>query len=105
MPQANRLTLTARILSKEQLRYTPAGIAVLSFQVEHRSFQREAGQSREVLLALDCIVIGDQAKELERVSSGSDVRLTGFLANRSSKSRWVVLHVNEFQLKLSGENQ
>ncbi len=81
------------------MRRTPAGVAVLSFQVEHYSSQREAGQTRDVAVELECIAIGDQAQMLEQISPGVELELRGFLANRSKKSRWIVFHINEFELK------
>jgi primosomal replication protein N len=95
----NRLVLQARFLSREALRRTPAGVAVLSFQVEHRSSQREAGQPRDVAVELECVAIGDQAQMLERITPGAELEMSGFLANRSKKSRWIVFHINEFELK------
>jgi len=91
--------LQASIASREPLRYTPAGIAVLSFTVEHRSTQTEAGQTRDVVLMLDCVAIGDNAISLDQTSLGNMLELSGFLGNRSNKSRWVVFHVTEFDLK------
>ena len=99
MSSHNRTVLQANVASKEQLRFTPAGIAVLSFVVEHHSSQTEAGRPRDVTLTLDCIAIGDNAQSLDQMAPGSTLQLTGFLGNRSSKSRWVVLHVTEFELK------
>jgi len=95
----NRVKLQARIVSREALRYTPAGIAVLNFAVEHQSAQTEAGQTRDVTLALDCIAIGENARSLDQTSEGRILELSGFLGNRSNKSRWVVFHVTEFELK------
>ncbi len=86
------------------MRFTPAGIAVLSFTVDHRSRQNEAGQPRDVALTLDCVAIGKNAQLLERVSLKSVLELKGFLANRSGKSRWIVFHVTEFDLKHLGDN-
>jgi len=95
----NRLTLLAGIATREQLRRTPAGVAVLNFSVEHTSSQQEAGRQRDVALVLDCVAIGEQAEALNQLSSGQALELSGFLGNRSSKSRWVVFHVTEFELK------
>lgn len=81
------------------MRYTPAGIAVLAFAVEHHSMQAEAGQTRDVSLTLDCVAIGDNAKSLNGTSDGASLELSGFLGNRSNKSRWIVFHVTEFELK------
>ena len=99
MAARNQTVLQANIASKEKLRYTPAGIAVLSFEVEHHSSQTEAGRPRDVTLTLDCVAVGDIAQSLDQVAPDSKLELTGFLGNRSSKSRWVVLHVSEFDLK------
>lgn len=71
----------------------------MSFQVEHFSSQPEASQARDVVLELDCVAIGDQAQMLDKVSAEVELELSGFLANRSKKSRWIVFHVNEFELK------
>lgn len=76
---------------------------MLSFQVEHSSSQREAGQPRDIVLEVECVAIGDQAQMLEKVLPGEEVELSGFLANRSKKSRWVVFHVTEFELKQRGD--
>ena len=95
----NRLILRAGIASKEQLRFTPAGIAVLSFSVDHESTQTEAAHNRDVSLSLDCVAVGEKAQSLDQVATGRELELSGFLSNRSSKSRWVVLHVTEFELK------
>lgn len=95
----NRLELRASVLTREPLRSTPAGVTVLSFQVEHHSSQREAGQSRDVTVEMDCVAIGEQAQKLEQISPGMELELSGFLARRSKKSRWMVFHINESELK------
>jgi len=95
----NRLELRAKVLSTEPLRHTPAGVTILSFQIEHHSCQREAGQLRDVTVEMDCVAIGDQARRLEQISPGMELDLRGFLARRSKKSRWIVFHVNESELK------
>lgn len=95
----NKLVLRARVLTREPLRRTPAGVTVLSFQVEHQSSQREAGQTRDVTVEMDCVAIGDQAQKLDQISPGMELELSGFLAKRSKKSRWIVFHINECELK------
>jgi len=37
--EANEVALSGEITSIEPLRYTPAGIALLSFKLQHRSLQ------------------------------------------------------------------
>lgn len=95
----NRLELRARVLTREPLRHTPAGVTVLSFHVEHHSSQREAGQPRDVTVEMDCVAIGEQAEKLDQISPGMELELSGFLAKRSKKSDWMVFHINESELK------
>ncbi|MGH8677776.1 MAG: primosomal replication protein N [Burkholderiales bacterium] len=95
----NRLVLQARLIQKEQLRRTPAGVAVLTFSVEHRSSQPEAGRARDVSLEMECVALGDTAESLARLAAGGELELSGFVAARSRKSRMLVLHVCEFDLK------
>jgi primosomal replication protein N len=83
----------------EPLRHTPAGVTVLSFQVEHSSSQREAGQSRDVTVEMDCVAIGGQAQKLGQIAPGTELELIGFLAKRSNKSRRIVFHICESELK------
>jgi len=95
---ANRLVLQAKLLSVDELRRTPAGIAVLSFRVAHESEQIEAGVPRKTAFELDCVILGRDAERMS-VAPGSELQLTGFLATRSRMSTRPVLHVNEFAIK------
>lgn len=95
---ANRLVLQAKLLSVDDLRRTPAGIAVLSFRVAHESEQIEAGVPRKTAFELDCVMLGRDAERMS-AAPGSQLQLTGFLATRSRMSTRLVLHVNEFAIK------
>ena len=100
MPTAlNAVHLSGRLLSREALRYTPAGIPVLSMTLSHESQQTEARVPRQVSLEIDAIAIGDVAVKLDKVGVGEVVRVQGFLANRSKRSRRAMLHVNEFDIE------
>ena len=96
---ANRLQLNARLTHKEPIRFTPAGAAVLSVRVEHRSTQTEAGRPREVNFEAECVALGEIAQQLEAIATGTDLELTGFVAARSKLSRLLVFHINGFSLK------
>ena len=100
LPNAlNAVHLSGRLLSREALRYTPAGIPVLSMTLTHESRQTEARIPRQVSLEIDAIAIGDVALKLDKVGLGEVVRVQGFLANRSKRSRRAMLHVNEFDIE------
>ncbi len=84
--------------ARESLRYTPAGIPILSFQLIHQSGQLEAGVPRLVELQIEAIAVGRTAQDMDQVAAGQTVKLEGFLTNRSKRSQRIVLHVNEFKL-------
>jgi primosomal replication protein N len=51
-----------------------------------------------VELEMELLAIGEVAMKLDAVRPGQRVTARGFLANRSRRSRRVVLHVNEFEI-------
>lgn len=57
----------------------------------------EAGLEREVQCEVPFVLLGDQAGLLAQAPLGSELRLVGFLAARSLRSRQTVLHVTEFE--------
>jgi primosomal replication protein N len=67
-------------------------VPLVEFAVAHASEQTENGMPRRVECELDAIGIGDIGRTLAALGVGSAVRVTGFLARRSVKSAWPVLH-------------
>ncbi len=94
----NLVQLSGTIEAREALRYTPAGIPVLTFILLHQSGQVEAKVPRQVEATVEAVAIGEVAQRLDRLAPGQAVSVTGFLANRSRRSTRVVLHVNEFAI-------
>jgi len=97
--QANTVTLDARMRSRSDLRFTPAGVPALDFELDHESTQIEAGAERRVACELAGIAIGPVAKKLADVAPGASLRCRGFLARRYRTGVTVALHVNEFELQ------
>ena len=89
----NRLELNGAVTKVAELRYTPAGIPVLSFDLNHLSEQVEAGMKRKVECVVPAMVVGPLAMGAQEMEEGSQVSVTGFLAKRSLKSAQLVLHV------------
>ena len=89
--------LSGRVAELGALRHTPAGIPIVEFLVAHASEQIEAGIPRRVECELPAVMLGEAAKGLAG-ADGAAVRLTGFLARRSPRSRQPVLHVNSFEI-------
>lgn len=82
----------------EPLRYTPAGLPLLSFAVRHASEQMEAGFKRKVECEIAVVAIGDIAKQAQNIQLSSQVKLAGFIAKRSLKSTQLVLHLNALEI-------
>lgn len=95
---ANRIQLQAVLKAREALRYSPAGVAILTVQLEHASSQREAGSDRKVEFELDAVFADRLALAADRLALGATLQLSGFLAPRRRQSRQLNLHVTEFEL-------
>lgn len=94
----NKLVLSGEVVQIEPLRYTPAGLPLLSFVVRHVSEQLEAGIKRKVECEMAVVAIGDIAKQAQNIQLSSQVKLAGFIAKRSLKSTQLVLHLNALEI-------
>ena len=92
----NQVVLTAYIAEASALRYTPAGLPALDFRLEHESELTEAGQKRQVKVAVKAVAFGSVAETLGRQTIGSLWRFTGFLATPRN-GKHPVLHIQSFQ--------
>ena len=93
----NRFQLVASISEREVLRYTPAGIPIVSARVQHRSEQIEAGISRLVEMEVAVVAAGEIAGRFAQVDLGATYRFTGFLARKSRNSKSLVFHIAAFE--------
>lgn len=85
------------VISLEPIRYTPAGIPLLSFVLQHASEQTEAGLKRKVECEVNAVAIGEIAKQ--NIQLGSNIKAKGFLAKRSAKSTQLVLHIEKLEIQ------
>lgn len=99
----NLLVLDAQLVELNPLRMTPAGVPVVECLLAHRSRQWEAGVEREVSCEVKAVAVGEVARMVAVASPGVLVRVSGFIAARSLKSRTPVLHVNTVEF-LEGMN-
>ena len=99
MAQANRVTVSGRLIELDALRHTPAGLPVMKFRLQHDSTQIEAGAARKVSCEIAAVAFEREATLLAAAKLGSNVNITGFLAARSRTSRSVVLHATEVEFK------
>ena len=83
------------VIGLEAMRYTPAGIPLLSFVLQHASEQTEAGLKRKVECEVNAVALGELAKT--NIQTGDNIKAKGFLAKRSAKSTQLVLHIEQLQ--------
>ena len=92
----NHVAVTAASADAQPVRYTPAGLPALDLRLEHGSRQMDAGQARDVKLAIKAMAFGTLAERLARQNLGSCFRFQGFLA-KSRNGKSVVLHIQDIQ--------
>jgi len=83
------------VVQIEPLRYTPAGIPLLSVVLHHVSEQIEAGMKRKVECEVNAVILGELA--LQGLKPGAQITAQGFLARRSLKSIQLVMHINDIK--------
>ncbi len=76
------------------LRYTPADVAVVEFEINHSSQQMEAGINRQVSFAVNATALGELATMIANLKIDNHVKLTGFMARKNRNNSQLVLHVN-----------
>ncbi len=97
MTDANRLHLSATLAGREALRFTPAGVPILSARLHHCSEQHEADSVRKVELEIAAVFAGRLAQRAERLALGKPLEVHGFIAPRRRQSKSWLLHVTEFE--------
>lgn len=92
----NRTVLSAQLVERGAVRYTPAGLLACDFGLKHESQVTEAGVARKVSLEMRAVVIGDLAQRLIALPIGTTGIFAGFLTHQRN-GRGTVLHVTEFE--------
>lgn len=90
----NRVLLSAQIIERKALRYTPAGLPALDLVLQHESEVTEAQMTRKVKLDIKAVAIGAIAQQLNRQPTGALLGIAGFLG-APRNGRGVLLHITE----------
>jgi primosomal replication protein N len=87
--------LSGEVHKAPETRYSPAGIPITRFVLQHQSRQMEAGLPREVNCRIVVVAAGEEmAQRAGALQPGDEVRIRGFLSrnsHRDSEAR-LVLH-------------
>ncbi len=90
----NRLVLTASLLERGALRYTPAGIPALDLNLKHESELTQEGSTRKVSVEVKARALGEITRRLAQLELGSEHGFAGFVGSQRN-GRGVVFHVTE----------
>ena len=93
----NQLELEATIAERDVLRYTPAGVPIVSAILMHSGQQDEAGVARLVEFEIPAFAAGEISGRFGSAELGASYRFTGFLAKKNRNSKALVFHIIDFQ--------
>ena len=95
----NRLVIDGQLVELESLRYTPAGVPRMEMKIRHASTRSEAGIQRQVQCEVPALALGEAAEQAALLKPGQQVKVEGFLAQRSLRSRQLVMHIDKIILE------
>ncbi|GAP34619.1 primosomal replication protein N [Piscinibacter sakaiensis] len=94
-PSLNRLVLTAELVARGALRYTPAGLPALDLSLRHAGTVQQLGQPRQLQFELKARAVGEAlTRRLESLELGRTHAFAGFLGAQRN-GRGIVFHVTE----------
>ena len=88
--------LSATLLERRALRYTPAGLPALDFSLKHESEVSEDGQPRKVSMEIRARAIGVVTQVLGTMALGSTGLFGGFLAG-GLNGRGLLFHITSVE--------
>ena len=92
----NQLQVVAQICERDVLRYTPAGVPIVTATLLHSSQQMEAGVARLVEFEIPALAAGEISGRFSQAELGAAHRFTGFLAKKNRNSKSLVFHIIDF---------
>jgi primosomal replication protein N len=93
----NKLQLTASVVERQMVRYTPAGVPILEATLQHGGQVAEAGIARQVEFTIEAVAAGSASALLASCELGKEMLFTGFLAKKHRNARTLVFHLTALQ--------
>jgi primosomal replication protein N len=90
----NRLVLSAQLVERGAVRYTPAGLPAIDCKLQHGSTVTEDGQPRQVSVEIKALAIGALSRPLGALALGSTGLFGGFLG-MARNGRGLLFHITE----------
>jgi primosomal replication protein N len=88
----NRLLLTAALVQRSALRYTPAGLPALDLSLEHESTVSEDGQPRKVSMEMRAVALGAVTQPISGLAMGQGATFAGFITS-TRNGRGLLFHI------------
>ena len=98
----NRLLLSATLVQRSALRFTPAGLPALDLGLRHESTVSEDSQPRKVSLEMRAVGIGAITQPLAALALGTDALFGGFVT-AARNGRGLVFHVTSVDRQAAPE--
>jgi len=92
----NRFELTATLVERAALRFTPAGLPALDLRLAHESVVVEDGQPRKVSMEIKALAIGAISRTMQALALGQVGRYAGFLTSTRNQ-RGLLFHITSVQ--------
>ena len=92
----NRVVLSALLVERQALRYTPAGLPALDLSLKHESMVSEDGQPRKVSMEMRAVALGQITRSLSGMVLGTEALYGGFLA-AARNGRGLLLHITSVE--------
>jgi len=93
----NRTVITGKVVEREAIRYTPAGLPVLQFQLSHNETVIEAGLERQVAFEMNVVLLGDLANMHQHLPINAEFEIEGFIAPTRKNAARLTLHAQHIR--------
>ncbi|MBS0449175.1 MAG: primosomal replication protein N [Proteobacteria bacterium] len=90
----NRMVLTAQLVQRDAMRYTPAGLPAIDLSLKHESEVVQDSQPRKVSFEIKARAIGAITQRVAALAIGSSYGFAGFLGSQRN-GRGIVFHITE----------
>ncbi|MBC7939594.1 MAG: primosomal replication protein N [Chitinophagaceae bacterium] len=92
----NRTLLSAALIERKALRYTPAGLPALDLGLKHESTLSEDGHTRQLSFEMRAVGLGQVTQPLSAIGLGQQALFGGFLAS-ARNGRGLLFHITSVE--------
>ena len=100
----NEAWLSGVLIQLSVLRYTPAGVAVVTVEIDHTSQVMQAGSPRAVAFNLEATALDDAAITVSQLQLGQQYSFKGFWAPAHYRTKRLGFHILQVHHSLDTQN-